>query len=155
MNFSFIKYKNQHCIAGVDTYLTLHNYPTHRTTVKVPPLPPHPVGVRLAREARCIMLTYSQSLHTLSGFGESEYFCIVYLTSSKLQDRPAVPGLSNIISRLYHQTFDHLIDQFINRSFPFKKDFVETPKSTCIGNISGVGNSHYVVLSKLVLMLVS
>ena len=86
--------------------------------------------------------SHSQSAHTRSGFGESEYFCIVYLTSSKLQDRPAVPGLSNIISRLYHQTFDHLIDQFINRSFPFKKDFVETPKSTGVGHITSVGNCH-------------
>ena len=59
-------------IEGVDTYLTLHNYPTHRTTVKVPPLPPHPVGVRLAREARCIMLTYSQSLQ-LWRLGRTNY----------------------------------------------------------------------------------
>ena len=57
---------------GVDPYLPLHNYPTHRTTVKVPPLPPHPVGVRLAREARAVMLTYSQSLQ-LWRLGRTNY----------------------------------------------------------------------------------
>jgi len=47
---------------GVDTYLTLHNYPTYRTTYRIPPLPPHSTASKIAREARCLLLTYSQAL---------------------------------------------------------------------------------------------
>ena len=47
---------------GVDTYLTVHNYPAHRTTVKIPAMPPASTGVKLAREARALLLTYSTSL---------------------------------------------------------------------------------------------
>ena len=47
---------------GVDTYLTVHNYPVHRSTVRIPALPPASTGVKLAREARSLLLTYSTSL---------------------------------------------------------------------------------------------
>ena len=45
---------------GVDTYLTLHNYPAHRSTLKLPHLPP--TLPQLGRAGRCLLLTYSRSL---------------------------------------------------------------------------------------------
>ena len=47
---------------GVDTYLTLHQYPAYKTTISIPPSLPCSTGVKVARDARCLLLTYSQSL---------------------------------------------------------------------------------------------
>lgn len=48
---------------GLDTFLTVHQFPSHKTTLKIPHLPPASAGpVKLARDARCLLLSYSQSL---------------------------------------------------------------------------------------------
>ena len=57
---------------GVDTYLTVHQYPSYRTTVRIPPLPASGVGVKIAKESRCILLSYSRSLE-LWKLGKSSY----------------------------------------------------------------------------------
>ena len=45
---------------GVDSYLSVSSYPTHRTTVKVPNLP-SPGCVSLARQARSVLLSFRYS----------------------------------------------------------------------------------------------
>jgi len=56
---------------GVDSYLSVSSYPTHRTTVKVPNLPP-PGCVSLARQARSALLSFRDRLE-LWRLGSTSY----------------------------------------------------------------------------------
>jgi len=56
---------------GVDSYLSVSSYPTHRTTVKVPHLPT-PGSVSIARQARCVLMTYRDRLE-LWRLGSTSY----------------------------------------------------------------------------------
>lgn len=56
---------------GVDSYLSVSSYPTHRTTVKVPNLP-SPGCVSLARQARSVLLSFRDRLE-LWRLGSTSY----------------------------------------------------------------------------------